>query len=204
MDAPKSKPSPSGKRLPQVNYETLKSLVAIHGITDTHRITGVRVGTLKSLVNRHNWPQPHAKRRLAPSVVADAVERSDPRNASAVQLKQCNPTATLSPSEAIASVMAQRKQQTELNITQYNLNTSKDLADITKPKERLKHTRKAKELADVHRTIFPVEQSKSNNILNLAVLVGDKRPIRARVIQSTECQPDEATLGSAADLESTE
>lgn len=185
-----SKPTSSRKKLPAVNLETIKALVAIHGARPTAKLTGLSHNTIRSWIHRHNWPLPEylAKRGLVPRQAANTAKRGDKKQ------KSLQPICKLDPASAIQTSLTELKNKSQLNLAIYNSNTAEDLAKIDRKNLRLAVTRKAKDIADIHKTLFPPE-AQQNQILNLAVLIGkdepvkDERPVRATVIQA-ESAPD--------------
>ena len=81
----------------------------------------------------------------------------------------------LSPAHALANVFSERKHRTKLGLTKYAAEAAEQAAEH---RGKLGIAGKVKDVADVHKTLWP-NQPETNQILNLGVLIGTMRPIKA-------------------------
>ena len=78
--------------------------------------------------------------------------------------------------QSLAEILAERKDRTRLGLSRYTAEAAEHAAESNGD---LRLTRSVKGLADVHSILWPAEQNKGS-IVNLAVLIGDKRPTRIK------------------------
>lgn len=147
-----------------INRETLKTLVIAFGPREAARQSGVNVNTVLSLARRHKW-------KRNPSTESDASSLNTVNangailqpNGNGVQ----NPICTLSPPNALATILARLKHDSVEGISTYCAKAARALASSENP---LAITGKAKDIADVHRTMWPQENSR-NDILQIGILI---------------------------------
>jgi len=155
--------------LPAVNLETVKTLVALHGQTITARKTGLNLNTVKSWTKRYGWK------------VALPVKLGRPANARKQTLEtlgklDATQPQLISSTDALLAAVAEFKERSTLALSQYVAEAGEE-AKAFPSGRKLLITRKAKDLSDIHKNLWPAEQ-QSAHILNLAVLVGSKPPKR--------------------------
>src|SRR5215831_19436644 len=127
-------------------------------------------GTVLAHAKRHGWTQQiQAATGQLTVVQSDAI--------SPVQSVQSVP-------QSLAAILAERKERTKLALSRFTAEAAEEAAEH---RDKLGIAGKVKDVAGVHKTLWPEENSPSN-IVNLAVLIGDKRPKRidkARVINAS-------------------
>ena len=127
-------------------------------------------GTVLAHAKRHGWTQQIQAATQELSVMqSDAI--------TPMQSVQSVP-------QSLAAILAERKERTRLGLSKFAAEAAEQAAEH---RDKLGIAGKVKDVAGVHKTLWPEENSPSN-IVNLAVLIGDKRPKRidkARVINAS-------------------
>ena len=118
-------------------------------------------GTVLAHAKRHGWTQQiQAATGQMTAVQSDAI------------------TPVQSVPQSTASILSERKERTKLGLSKYAAEAAEQAAEH---RDKLKISRATKDVADIHRTIWP-EESANNSILNLAVLINPPK----RVIDEPE------------------
>jgi len=149
-------------RISSERWEQIKTAYAAGiGLREIAREMNIPEGTILSHAQRHGWTQEIqvATRELS-------VMQSD-----AIIPVQSVPQST-------ASILSERKERTKLGLSKYAAEAAEQAAEH---RDKLKISRAAKHVADIHRTIWP-EESSNSSILNLAVLINPPK----RVIDAPE------------------
>jgi Putative ATPase subunit of terminase (gpP-like) len=148
---------------PVVQLETIKTLVALHGQRKAARIAGLNANTVRSWAKRYGWasftPKNQSRERLS------QVEK--------LAATDLQPIAIQSPVNAVVNEIASNRTRSKLALSRYVAKTSEQAAEIP---NGLAITRKAKDLADIHSTLFP-EGNEQRHILNLAIVTGAFQPL---------------------------
>lgn len=156
--------------------ETVKHLALQYGQARAAEIANVNINTVKTWARRGHW--------------------NTKQTAPIAKQKHSNPTAKLietfafSPAEAYRSQITLNERRSKRALTSYLAKTSEILE---KHKAPLKQTRRAKDLSDVHRAMYPPDTNTSQ-ILNVAILTGDKEPRRIDAREVTN-EANERELG---------
>jgi hypothetical protein len=127
------------------------------GLREIARKMNIPQGTVLAHAKRHGWTQQIqvATQELS-SLQSDAI------------------TPVQSVPQSIAAILSERKDRTKLGLSKYAAEAAEQAAEH---RDKLGIAGKAKDVADVHKTLWP-EQQNPNTILNLAVLTGQQGPVR--------------------------
>ena len=120
------------------------------GLREIARKMKISEGTVLSHAKRHVWTQ--------------QIQVAT-RNAGVMQSDAITPVQSVP--QSTASILSERKERTKLGLSKYAAEAAEEAAEH---QDKLKISRAAKDVADIHRTIWP-EESPNNSILNLAVLI---------------------------------
>jgi len=134
-----------------VDWPAVRVLAVAVGVREAARQMGISQDAVRQRSKREGWmasPKAVAQRALAKPVT------------------NVSPDA-LSPADALANVFRERRQRCKLGLSQYAAEAAEEAAEH---QDKLKISRATKDVADIHRTIWP-EESANNSILNLAVLI---------------------------------
>jgi hypothetical protein len=113
-------------------------------------------GTVLAHAKRHGWTQ-----QIQVATQELAVMQSD-----AIAPVQSVP-------QSIAAILSERKDRTKLSLSKYTAEAAEQAAEH---RDKLSITGKVKDVADVHKTLWPAENQRET-ILNLAVLTGQYQPL---------------------------
>ena len=138
---------------PTVKLETIKTLVALHGQRKAARIAGLNENTVRTWAMRFKWPCPKYQRAETLAIAHS---------------KTSQPIVNQSPASIVTSELENNRQRSKLALSRYVASASEQANNV---EGKLAITRKAKDLADIHSTIFP-ESSESKQILNLQIVTG--------------------------------
>jgi hypothetical protein len=83
--------------------------------------------------------------------------------------------------QSIASILSEHKDRTRLGLSKFTAEAAEQAAEHH---DKLGIANKVKDVAGVHRTLWPVE-SQREPILNVAFLINRARPIKASPISLT-------------------
>jgi len=134
-----------------VDWPAVRVLAVAVGVREAARQMGISQDAVRQRLKREGWmasPKAVVQRALAKPVTT------------------VSPNA-LSPADALANVFRERKQRTKLGLSKYAAEAAEEAAEH---QDKLKISRATKDVADIHRSIWP-EESANNSILNLAVLI---------------------------------
>jgi hypothetical protein len=151
---------------PAVNLETVKTLVALHGQRKAARIAGLNENTVRTWAKRYKWkcafhvklgrPKTHQQ----PDTIAKTLASAR------------NHLATTSPANLLVNQVEDWKNTSRSNLARFVAEAS---GEAVEHKHKLAITRKAKDLADIHGSLFPAEDNRST-ILNVAFLTRETSP----------------------------
>jgi hypothetical protein len=147
-----------------VDWSGVRVLAVAVGVREAARQMGISEDAVRQRSKRERWmacPKTVAQRALAKPVTS------------------VSPNA-LSPAHALANVFSERKHCTKLSLSKYVAEAREELAEH---EEKPSMTRRARDIADVHSTLWPVEQ-KQETILNLGVLIGTNPPRNINIEQA--------------------
>jgi DNA-directed RNA polymerase specialized sigma24 family protein len=108
-------------------------------------------GTVLAHAKRHGWTQ---QIRVATRQQSDAI------------------TEVQSVPQSIASILSERKDRTKLGLSKYAAEAAEQAAEH---RDKLGIAGKVKDVADIHKAIFP-EEREQKQIVNLAVVTGQFHP----------------------------
>lgn len=177
----------SRKRDKELNLEALETLVVTFGPREAARQAGMSANTVLSLAKRKGWkqarPEPGKKgKKPSPQAAANIegmlqASSQVPNSGDHVQLQGRKETEVLTSSicnqsagKALASVMSNLKGKSTLNLALYSAKASKAALQHKKP---LEISRKVKDVADIHKTLWPTE-AESKNILQIGFIISGK------------------------------
>ena len=155
----KDKPRPYGKNSPmKAVMETAKTLVTAYGQREAARQLNISPSKMCLWAFRYGWKQAKPNAGQIKNHTTDHT--NSPRSQNEV-------TSNFSPSTALQHAIQSHKSRSSVALGKYTAEASERLA---KTNGDLSKTRKAKDLADVHQTIWP--QEKSQNLLSIGILIG--------------------------------
>jgi hypothetical protein len=144
----------------------LQALVVSFGPRQAARLSGIPAGTVLSLSHRYHWKcaqdvpgKPGRKPRFSPSPFNVSSRPTDPKSF-------CNQ----SPGNALGNALTQLKHKSTMGLATYSAKAATALNKVRNP---LDVTRKAVDISDVHKSIWPAEGSGAN-ILQIGFLVQGK------------------------------
>jgi hypothetical protein len=153
-------------RITTETWEQIKTaFFAGIGLREIARKMDIPQGTVLAHAKRHGWTQ---EIRVATQELS--VMQSD-----AITQVQSVP-------QSLAGILAERKDRTRLGLSKYAAEAAEQAAEHS---DKLGISGKVKDVADVHKTLWP-QENRPANILNYAVLVGGFQPKRSESAQ--ECQ----------------
>src|SRR5215471_14051963 len=164
-------PANMRRKITNETWEQIKTGYAAGvGLREIARKMGIPAGTILARAKRQGWTQQIQAATQELSVMqSDAI--------TPMQSVQSVP-------QSLAAILAERKERTRLGLSKFAAEAAEQAAEH---RDKLGIAGKVKDVAGVHKTLWPEENSPSN-IVNLAVLIGDKRPKRidkARVINAS-------------------
>src|SRR6516225_5603488 len=132
--------------------ESIKTLVVLHGQRKAARIAGLSENTVKSWALRYHW---------------NKLPKPSPH--------PMHPIRTQSPAAIVADELSENKARSTLALSRF----SADAAEVaaTHP-DKLGIAGKVKDVAGVHRTLWPEESARNAPLLQLAILTGAREPRR--------------------------
>jgi hypothetical protein len=117
-------------------------------------------GTVLAHAKRHGWTQQiQVATRHLDVMQSDAI--------APVQPVQSVP-------QSIAAILNERKERTKLGLSKYAAEAAEQAAEH---RDKLGIAGKVKDVAGVHKTLWPEEPNSNNQIINLAVVTGKIRPL---------------------------
>jgi hypothetical protein len=141
------------RKITNETWEQMKTAYAAGiGLRELARKMNVREGTVLAHAKRHGWTQ---QIQVATQQQSDAI------------------TPVQSVPQSLAAILAERKERTRLGLSRFTAEAAEQAADH---RDKLGITGKVKDVASIHRTLWP-EENQREPILNL-VLVGQIRPIK--------------------------
>lgn len=142
---------------PEVKLATVKTLVALHGQRAAARIAGLSEDTVKTWKRRYNWPS--------------STDRKPRRKEFEQTLQKVR--THIEPNEIVMGELESNKRRSKIALSRFLADTSEEAAAHEK---RLEITQEAKHLSEIHKNIYPEQQSE-RNILSLNVLIGGYKPL---------------------------
>jgi hypothetical protein len=127
------------------------------GLREMARKMNIPEGTVLAHAKRQGWTQQIQAATMQPSTV-----QSD-----AIKPMQSVP-------QSLAEILSERKERTRLGLSKFAVEAAEQAGEHG---DKLGIARKVRDVAAVHSTLWPAE-NQQQPILNLAVLIGDKRPAR--------------------------
>jgi hypothetical protein len=135
-------------RISSERWEQIKvAYVSGIGLREIARKINVPEGTVLAHAKRHGWTQ---QIQVATGLQSDAI------------------TPMQSVSQSLAAILSERKGRTKLGLSKYTAEAAEQAAEHP---DKLGIAGKVKDVADVHRTLWP-EENQREPILNLAILTG--------------------------------
>jgi hypothetical protein len=149
-------------RISSEHWEQIK-IAYISGIAlrEIARKMNVPEGTVLAHAKRHGWTQ---QIQVATELQSDAI------------------TPVQSVPQSLAAILSERKERTKLGLSKFTAEAAEQAAEH---RDKLGIAGKVKDVADVHKMLWP-NQSETNQILNLGVLIGDIRPTPPERIESEQ------------------
>jgi hypothetical protein len=135
-------------RISSERWEQIKTAYAAGiGLLEIARKMNIPEGTVLAHAKRHGWTQ---QIQVATQQQSDAI------------------TPVQSVPQSLAAILSERKNRARLGLSQYAAEAAEQAAEH---RDKLGISRKVKNVADVHKTLWP-EENQREPILNLAVLTG--------------------------------
>ena len=130
----------------------------------TAYVTGIN---LREIARKMNIPEgtvlAHAKRQGWTQQIEVATREVEVMQSDAITPVQSVP-------QSIASILNERKERTKLGLSKYTAEAAEHAANHT---DKLGIAGKVKDVADVHKTIWPAE-AEQKNILNIGFIINGK------------------------------
>lgn len=173
---PASKPISPRKRDKALNLDALETLVITFGPREAARQAGMNANTVLSLAKRKGWHQvqsiPHKPGRKPQTLITTSQSQNgSPRvqehfPPKTTPLPLCNQSAP----KALASVLTRLKERSTHNLALYSAKASEAALKSSTP---LEISRKVKDVADIHKTIWP-QENEQKNILQIGFIITGK------------------------------
>jgi len=133
--------------------EIKTAYVAGIGLRELARKMNIPEGTVLAHAKRHGWTQQiQIATREVEVMQSDAI------------------TPVQSVPQSLAAILAERKERTKLGLSKYTAEAAEDAANHP---DKLGIAGKVKDVADVHKTIWPAE-TEQKNILNIGFIINGK------------------------------
>jgi hypothetical protein len=150
---------------PDYNLDALHALVVAFGPREAARQANLPAGRVLRLAWKHHWQQslanfPPNKPGRKPKPIAPT--HSNPSTSVSI--------ANQSPANALGNALTQLKHKSTMGLATYSAKAATALNKVRNP---LDVTRKAVDISDVHKSIWPAEGSGAN-ILQIGFLVQGK------------------------------
>jgi uncharacterized protein YjcR len=142
------------RRIPNESWEQIKTGYAAGvGLREIARKMNIPEGTVLAHAKRHGWTQQiQIATREVEVMQSDAI------------------TPVQSVPQSIASILNERKERTKLGLSKYTAEAAEHAANHP---DKLGIAGKVKNVADVHKTIWPAE-TEQKNILNIGFIINGK------------------------------
>jgi len=142
------------RKIANETWEQIKTGYAAGvGLREIARKMNIPEGTVLARAKRHGWSQQiQIATREVGVLQSDAI------------------TPVQSVPQSIASILAERKERTKLGLSKYTAEAAEDAANHP---DKLGIAGKVKDVADVHKTIWPNE-TEQKNILNIGFIINGK------------------------------
>jgi hypothetical protein len=147
------------KRLSDLEWEQVKTAYASGiGLRELGRNMGVPAGTVLARARREGWSKQ----------ISDAKSLA----------KRDDTMPAVTPMEAVAITLNERKDKTKLHLSRYAVEASENAANHG---QKLKIARQVKDVAAVAESVWPAEKQEGPGVLvNLAILGIDPATVRVR------------------------
>ena len=123
--------------------------------------------TVLQHAHRHRWTQQIQAATLSSDVIA-------PLSSDVIEPVKSVQSVPLS----VAAILSERKERTRLGLSKFTAEAAEQAAEH---RDKLNIAAKVKDVASVHRTLWP-EENQREQILNLAVLTGQCKPERVKPV----------------------
>lgn len=171
-----AKPISSRKRDKDLNLEALETLVVTFGPREAARQAGMSANTVLSLAKRKSWKK--ASSQVAANTEGTLEASSQvPSGGKQMRLQGRKekeipslPICNQSAGKALSTVLSRLKANSTMNLALYSEKAS---AAALKEKKPLEISRKVKDVADIHKTLWPTE-AESKNILQIGFIISGK------------------------------
>ena len=151
------------KRDRNFNYEALKALVVMFGPREAARQAGLKEDTVLKMASRKGWKKAGLPNKHDPTKLKRHLVKFEPNPPGSSICHQ-------SPANALSQALTRFKQQSSVELARYSARAAKALNKHPKP---LEVTRKAVDISDVHKTLWPAE-NQNQNILQIGFLIQGK------------------------------
>ena len=142
------------RKIANETWEQIKTGYAAGvNLREIARKMNIPEGTVLAHANRHGWTQQIQVATRELSVMqSDAI------------------TPVQSVPQSLAAILAERRERTKLGLSKYTAEAAEDAANHP---DKLGIAGKVKDVADVHKTIWPNE-TEQKNILNIGFIINGK------------------------------
>lgn len=170
-----AKPVSSRKRDKDLNLEALETLVVTFGPREAARLSGINSNTVRSLAARKGWKRadksaPNHGTLVATSQSKNGGQHSRPHTKQKTDSSTVQPMCNQAPGKALSSALSQLKGRSTIALATYSAKAAESALEHKKP---LEISRKVKDVADIHKTLWPTE-AESKNILQIGFIISGK------------------------------
>jgi hypothetical protein len=157
------------------NLEALRTLVVMFGPREAARQCGMKEDTVCGIAWRKKWKKASAPEQTqSPAPIPNTQSAiSNPQQVipDAVPLsKKGQAIINQPPSTAVSSALSSLRGRSMLGLARYSARAAELAAEHKDP---LEISRKAKDVSDVHKALWPVE-NQNQNILQIGILIGNE------------------------------
>jgi hypothetical protein len=146
------------------------------GLREIARKMNIPEGTVLAHAKRHGWTQQ----------IQAATGQLTVMQSNAIKPVQSVP-------QSLAEILAERKDRTRLGLSKFAAEAAEQAAEH---QDKLEIAGKVKDVAGVHKTLWP-EENQPRPIIDLAILIGDRRATPKATITPTGSQQTTPLLGDA-------
>jgi hypothetical protein len=149
-----------------VDWPAVRVLAVAVGVREAARQMGISQDAVRQRSKREGWMA--SPKAVAQRALAKAVTSVSPN--------------VLSPADALANVLSERKHRTKLGLSKYAAEAAERAGESDGD---LTLSRNVRDVAAVGSTLWP-EDHNERGILNLDILIGTIRPERSKEIEGKE------------------
>jgi hypothetical protein len=153
------------RKIPNETWEQIKTGYAAGvGLREIARKMNIPEGTVLAHAKRHGWTEQIQAAGQLTVMQSNAI--------TPVQSVQSVP-------QSLAAILAERKERTRLGLSKYTVEAAEQAAHH---RDKLGIAGKVKDVAGVHKTLWPIQHEQKQSLVQLNVLIGPDKP--ERIIQA--------------------